>query len=155
MRIPALRLSVNWNDSSGGCAIDAHPFDTLILPAATAPVPDESAVSLAFTRQPTTSDGFAWAIDVTALGDDYQILTDHPDLAEVGNYSAMRQSATSLKLDPVLVQNLDLTRLPPGDTVIEIGASWPEVEAAGSSVYSSARRNRVALPITCPVHPGR
>jgi hypothetical protein len=120
--ISAHREAINWNDPIAGCAIAAHPFGTLILPATAVPISARARLNLNFTRTPTTITASAWPIDIDQLTPDYQ-----GDIVEVANYVQMRQeSLVSLDVQPTAAQKLVLTDLTPGDTIIEIRASWPE-----------------------------
>lgn len=120
--VPAHREAIDWNDPAAGCAINAHPFDTLILPATAIPIPTGATPNLNLTRTPTTISASAWTIDIDQLTSDYQ-----DETVEVANYAEMRRdSRVSLNVQPTATQPLDLTALPPGDTIIQVSASWTE-----------------------------
>jgi hypothetical protein len=119
--VSANREAIAWSDPTGGCGINAHPFDT-VYPAIAIGVPFGTTVAVSFDTQPATVRVSVWPIDISQL-----------DIEYAGNSIGVRNgfdfraaSLIDLNTDPVLYQELDLTSLPPGDTILEIGATFPQ-----------------------------
>ena len=101
------------------CAFDAHPFDTLLLPAEALIVPSGQSVTLSFSSAPSEARGSLWqpvldnAVDVDGLSKIEVPRVDQPEITK-----------SPLNVEAVRQQEITLDRVPLGEYVIEIYGSW-------------------------------
>ncbi len=110
------RVSINWEGDD--CAVTGHPFFTLPLPSSTLTIPLGERAELKFSVVPDWLSAYAWSpafeeAEVSGSGKTEVPLDDRRGSTRV-----------DLALDPLVVQQLPLDLLPPGEYAIEVYAGW-------------------------------
>ena len=124
------RREIHWIGNA--CAFDAHPIDTLLLPAEALIVPSGRVVTLSFSTAPGEATGSLWQPVL-----DNAVAVDGLSKIEVPRVDQHEETKSPLNVEAVRQQEIALDNIPPGEYVIEIYGSWPPNSSSTSQGTST------------------